>query len=90
MRTIYKGSKNKLATGVVWRRACQDRDRDYNEPSNGPGKCAFRNVWKQRVAEGVEQECDEIVANVDQKLMPALRHVILVCKRDDSNDKLTP
>lgn len=89
MRTIYESCKNKFATCVIWRRACQDCDRDDDESSYRPRESPLRHVRKQRVAESVEQEGNEVVANVYQELVPALRHVILVRKRYDPHDELT-
>lgn len=55
-RTVYKFGEDEFAASVIGRCACEYRDRDDDESGNRPCKSSFRNVRKQRVAEGVEQE----------------------------------
>lgn len=90
LRTIYKIGKYKFTTCIIRRRACEDGDGDDDESSDGPRESPLCHVRKQRIAKGVQQERYEIISDIDQELMPALRGVILVHKRYDSNYELTP
>ena len=65
LHTIYKGGENEFTTCVIWRRARQDGDGNYNKSSNGPGESPFGHIRKQRIAESIEQKRHEVVNYID-------------------------
>ena len=76
--TVDEFGKDIFATGIIGRGACEHRDRNDDEAGDGPSKSSFRDIRQQRVAECVEQKGNEVIANVDEELMPALHLVVLI------------
>ena len=89
LRTIDEIGEDKFATRIIGRCTCEYRDRDDDETGNRPGESPLRHIRKQRIAKSVEQESDEVVADIYQELVPSLRLVVLAHEGDDSDNELT-
>ena len=62
---------------VIWGSACQQRNRNYRETCNRPNESAFSDPRKDISSKCVNQECNHIVEDVQQELMPRLRLIVL-------------
>jgi hypothetical protein len=85
---IDKVGKNKAGRSVVWRCTRQNRDTDDDEASDGPGDGGFIDIRQKMVHEGVDEKSSDCICDVDEKLMPPFRNVILVEKRNHTDNEL--
>ena len=81
-------SIHKSATLVRRTRASEDRDGDNNEPSDAPNERRFGYIRQRRIHESIDYKRNHIVTNIYQKLMPSLRIIALMIKRDRTHNQL--
>ena len=87
-RLVNKVREDELGGRVAGRRAGQHGDGDDHEAQDGPDEGRLGDQGQGAGHEGVDEEGDDIVRDVDEELVPALRAVARVRQGDDADDQL--
>lgn len=87
-RRVQELSKDKLGAREVGCGACQHCNADDGEASDAPRKRRLVDVRQDMIAESIEQERKGRVANVDEKLLPALGLIRGVIERNHTDNQL--
>ena len=66
----------------------EQRDADHREPGKRPHETRLVRVRQERRRHGIHHKAQDIVRNVDQELVPALRIVPRVEERDEPDNQL--
>lgn len=89
-RLVYEVAEDEVTGLESWGSASQDCNTNDSKSRDRPNECCLVNDREKRREKSIDQERKEVIADVDEKLMPALRIIRWTHKGDNPYNQLRP